>query len=193
MLNTPIASNNTICYHAVQRIFRNAVVEVIRSKMTAAFGQQATAKLKAPFQKEWDDIVEGAEVSRPRGDISVPILDDFDYLGVNHFFNLFEAYYKILVHASVEPNHPLPSKATLLGYLKTIKDLRDSLSHPALEEFSFDDSHHLLNCARLILAYLRLSPDAVEIQRLMRTLSDVPLARATARVNVFETPQSIIY
>lgn len=63
----PTQSNNTTCYQAIQRIFRNAVVQLIRSRLTEAFDSQALAKLRAPFQKEWDDMVKAAEESRSRG------------------------------------------------------------------------------------------------------------------------------
>jgi hypothetical protein len=172
-----VSNNNSICYQGVQRIFRNAVVDLIRSHMTDAFGPQAVEKLKAPFQKEWARIAHDAQASRASGDLGASIIDDFDFLGVNHFYNLFEAYYKILLPQTTQVASTAVSKPTLLGYLKAIKDLRDPLCHPSEREFSFDDAHHLLNCARLILGYLRKSQDAVQLQQLMRQLTDIPLAR----------------
>ncbi len=69
-----------------------------------------------------------------------------------------------------------------------IKDLRDPLSNHGGVEFSYDDSHHLLNCARLTLGYLKLSAAAVEIQKLMRNLSDAPLARARHKTRIVSLP-----
>ena len=114
MSSEDILNNNSVCYQGIQRVFRNAVVELIRSRMTDAFGPQAIDKLMAPFQKEWNRIVEDAKCARERGDLSAQIVDEFDYLGVNHFYNLFESYYKVLV-PTTQPPSTTTSKPTLLG------------------------------------------------------------------------------
>ena len=89
--------NNTRCYEGIQRIYRNAVVRYLRTKMTAAFGQEALAKLREPFKREeWEAIEAAATSPRASGHLDAPVGDAFDLLSVNHFFNIFD---QVLVHA----------------------------------------------------------------------------------------------
>ncbi|WP_420612459.1 hypothetical protein [Candidatus Spongiisocius sp.] len=37
-----------------------------------------------------------AELRRQTGELDNPLVDEFDYLSVNHFYNLFERYFTIL-------------------------------------------------------------------------------------------------
>ena len=55
--------------------------------------------------------------------------------------------------------------------MKTIKSLRDPLSHPSDIDFNFEDSFVLLDCARRVLQRLGLETDAEKIKRLTDRLS----------------------
>src|SRR5215469_873786 len=86
-------SNLGICYEAIQRTYRNSVVEHIRNRMMTVFPADYIPKVQAPFSKEWGKISASAAERRQTGELAAEVRDDFDVLGVNHFFNLFEVLY----------------------------------------------------------------------------------------------------
>ena len=54
-------SNLTLCYEAVQRIYRNAIVTTLRAKMKPTFPDDYLDRLRKPFgQQEWKQIEENA-------------------------------------------------------------------------------------------------------------------------------------
>ena len=46
--------------------------------------------------KRMGDNATNAAISRDTGELTTQLRDDFDLLSVNHFFNLFDAYYDML-------------------------------------------------------------------------------------------------
>lgn len=172
------SSNLTICYEAIQRVYRNAVVRHAREHLTSAFPDSFTEKLRAPFEKEWEKIRMNAEERRQTGEISTEIKDDFDLLSVNHFFNLFDAYYSTLcpAPASADQQKEKLGKQTILQWLKTIKNMRDPLSHPSEQDFSYEDSFVLMDCARRVLIRLNLQSDADTLKGLLDSLNGRPLS-----------------
>jgi len=173
-----MASNLTICYEGIQRVYRNAVVRYLRQRITAEFPESFEDKIRAPFEKEWDKIRLNAQERRQTGEISSAIVDDFDLLSVNHFFNLFDAYYEKLcppVVGAGDQQHKL-SKQTVLQWIKTIKNLRDPLSHPSEQDFSYEDSFVLLDCARRVLLKLGLSNEAKQLKAFLDDLSGRPFS-----------------
>jgi tetratricopeptide (TPR) repeat protein len=173
-----MASNLTICYEGIQRVYRNAVVGYLRQRMKHAFPHNYEEKIRAPFEKEWDQLRLNAQERRQTGEISSEISDDFDLLSVNHFFNLFDAYYEKLTSSAATPSdqqHKL-SKQTVLQWIKTIKNMRDPLSHPSEQDFSYEDSFVLLDCARRVLLKLGLSDEAKQLKTLLDDLNGRPLS-----------------
>ena len=49
-------SNLTICYEALQRVHRNAVVRYVRRKILAVDPRDYSERIKKPFEKEWDKL-----------------------------------------------------------------------------------------------------------------------------------------
>jgi len=163
--------NLVVCYEGIQRIYRNAIVRFLRTKMHEAFPEAFEDKLRAPFQKEWDGVKQNALISRNTGELTASVSDDFDLLSVNHFFNLFDAYYDALLGASSgNAEEKKRQKQTFLNWIKTIKNLRDPLSHPVEEDFSREDAFQILDCARRVLIRLNLVGDANQIKNLMDRL-----------------------
>ena len=146
--------------------------------MIDAFPTIYEEKIRAPFEKEWDTLRLNAQERRQTGEISAEIVDDFDLLSVNHFFNLFDAYYDKLCPPLSGPNeaHHKLGKQTVLQWIKTIKNLRDPLSHPSEQDFSYEDSFVLLDCARRVLLRLNLSEAAGQIKTLLDGLTGRPLS-----------------
>ena len=151
-------SNLTRCYEGVQRIYRNAVVRHVRSIFVATYPDDHLERLKKPFQKEWAEIKVSAEERRKTGELAAQIIDEYDLLGVNHFFNLFDAHHDIICPAESGADAPSVKarKQALLAWIKQIKNLRDPLSHPSETDFSYEDSFLILDCARRVLVQLNL-------------------------------------
>jgi tetratricopeptide (TPR) repeat protein len=169
-------SNLVICYEGIQRVYRNAVVKLLRERLTRAFPQEFQERLRKPFEKEWEKIKQSAAERRQSGELGAQVIDEFDLLGVNHFFNLFDSYYETLLppDPKTDENQRKVNKQAVLHWVKHIKGLRDPLSHPSERDFSFEDSFVLLDCARRVLERLNLE---AESQRL-RALTDNLLGRS---------------
>ena len=159
--------NNVACYEGVQRIFRNSVVRYLRERMTRLFPTDWEEQLKKPFQKEWDGIKQNALVARQTRATESKIIDDFDLLSVNHFFNIFDSFYYVLLGEDSKDSLAKRKKQDLLSWTRSIKNLRDPLSHPSEEDFSYEDAFNLLDCARRTLMVLTLDQDANKIKIIM--------------------------
>jgi hypothetical protein len=133
-------SNLSICYQGIQRLDRNAIVRHIRAALTQEFPDTCLEKLRKPFKgEEWEKIKANAEERRRTGEISSAIKDEFDLLSVNHFLNVFESYYEVLCPTKGDKTFEKQQKQAFLQWLKTIKSLRDPLSDPSEEDYSFED------------------------------------------------------
>ena len=142
-----MAQNNiVICYEGIQVIYRNAMVNFIRTRLISAYPEDYSKKLKNPFQKEWTKIENDAQTVRLSSELSTKLKDEFDLLSVNHFFNLFDVYYDIFGgdDLTTDEKERQKQKQTLLYWLRLIKNLRDPLSHPSEENL----------LGRMLLAYL---------------------------------------
>ncbi len=167
----PKFANLTLCYEGIQRFYRNAVLGHVRVNLQRAFPADYVDRAKRPFLKEWDTIKAAAEERRRTGELGAPLVDDLDILGVNHFFNLFDAYADHLIpNAAGSDDERKKAKKALLGWMQNIKALRDPLSHPAEADLSFEDAFVLLDCARRVLTQLG-RPEAVRVHELASQLS----------------------
>ena len=162
------SANNSRCYQGIQRVYRNAVVQHIRDRLIKAFETEAIKKLREPFKTdEWVAIESAAQLSRESGELDAPIRDDFDLLGVNHFFNIFDKHWKVLMGEATDELAAKKLRQAVLGWMKEIKTLRDPLSHPAEADFTREDSFRLLDCGRRVLSRLDRADEADEITRLI--------------------------
>lgn len=175
--------NNVICYEGIQRIYRNAMVRFIRSSLCSAYPQNFEVKLHAPFQREWEVIRQHALEVRQSGELDAPLIDDFDLLSVNHFFNLFDAYYDVLCGPKVTgtAQDQKQQKQVFLNWLKTIRNLRDPLSHPSEQDFTREDSFMILDCSRRILNRLGLEDESLKIKTLLDRLFGTQMALESKR------------
>ena len=167
-------SNLTLCYEAVQRIYRNAIVTTLRAKMKPTFPDDYLDRLRKPFgQQEWKQIEENAYGPRVSGQVSAPIADEFDLLSVNHFFNVFELYYDVLfpTPADADKVHKRADKKRVLEWARTVKELRDPTCHPVEADFDYEDSFVLIDCARRVLLQLGLHDDAKQLKNLTASLT----------------------
>jgi tetratricopeptide (TPR) repeat protein len=164
--------NNAVCYQGIQRTFRNAVVLFLRARLTRLFPDDHVQRVKKGFGDDWDKAAQNASKSRENLGTSTTVRDEYDLLGTNHFFGLFDRFYdKIFTsEAGQPPDLPRPVKARFLGNLKAIKDCRDPLSHPVEEEISFEEAHHLLYAAQENLKWLGCNAEAAELSSLAAQL-----------------------
>jgi predicted nucleic acid-binding Zn-ribbon protein len=166
--------NNAVCYQGIQRTFRNAAVAFLRERLTQLFPADHIQRMKKTFGEEWDKAAQNASLSRDILGTRTIVRDEYDLLGTNHFYGLFERFYDKLfsTDAGQPANLPKPVKTRLLGNLKAIKDGRDPLSHPVEQEISFEEAHFLLYAAQEVLKWLGCSAQATELSALAAQLRD---------------------
>lgn len=162
--------NLTICYQGIQRVYRNAVVQFVRERLTKEFGENAETELKKPFQKEWAEIEAAAREYRNTGELDSPLKDSFDVIGVNHFQSIFDRLFEKLCpsKAATTPDERKSAKQALLGWMKVVKNFRDPLSHPAEIDFSVEDARIMMYNARKVLDFLHLPIAAKQLVELSR-------------------------
>ena len=147
-----IPDRHTRWYQGIQRIYRNAVVKHLRTTLRDKYPQDWESVLQKPFAKEWSTIVESADLPRKIGAISSTLRDAADYLGVNHFYNLFDVHFELLFPAQggTTPQVRKQEKASVLSWAREIKIVRDPESHPPSEDMDLHDVVRQLDTARRI-------------------------------------------
>jgi hypothetical protein len=159
-------STDTLVYQAVQRHFRNAVVSHLRSCLKGAFPDTWFDQLRRPFkEEEWQKIISGVELVKAGGNTNRDYQDEFDYLSVNHFFNIFDCHFKILIPDSELPSDEyLPKlRQDVLAWLREIKSVRDPISHPPEQDLAPLDAWRAVDSARRVLRKLHLEKAASKI------------------------------
>lgn len=181
--------NNAIVYHGLQRVFRNALVRCLRERLPKVFPTDHLQRMKQLFGAQWTKEENDAARSRDTGGTTTEIRDEYDLLGINHLFNIFDKYYEDLITAEAgQPiNLPRPPKVKFLGNLKTISDARNPLSHPVDEEFPFEEAHHVLVEAKHILSWLGYSRDSDVVSALTLQLNSA----STETTAEADTPQVV--
>ena len=162
-------SNFELCYRGIQRVYRNVIVRHIRERLKSAFGDEAEEKLKVPFKVEWDKIKQNALKARSDGHVDTPLLDDFDVLSVNHFYSLFEKYGAHLLPAGTGK-----TPATMLSWMREIKDLRDPMSHPSEADLSYEDAFRALDNARRVVRLLGYRAEEKDLRSIAEELARTP-------------------
>jgi hypothetical protein len=174
--------NTTILYNAIQRIYRNAIVEHIRKSLLNAFNNQSPKYLADLFSKKdqetgrtyWESVKLAANERRSggTGELSTLIEDDFDLLGVEHFSTVFEKFFDCLCpnQLSKEKRDKNNARQTLLTWMKHVKNVRDPVSHPVSEDISHEDASQVLYSARKALDFCGLAIAASQILRMQGQL-----------------------
>ena len=150
-------SVNTICFQAICRDYRNAVVWHVRATLSKKYPDDWEGRIQKPFQKEWDKMRQDANVRRNTGEMEAALTDDADLLSVNHFFNLFDTYFEDLFPArdGMSDYDRKQQKQAVLNWAKTIKNLRDPVTgHPSDQDVTEADAFVMLDAAKRILDLL---------------------------------------
>lgn len=158
--------NTVLTYAAIQRTFRNVVVRYVREKLRGRFGEAAEVELRKPFKaEEWEKVKSGAMEPRALGTVATAVVDEFDLMSVNHFYNVFEKHWEVLKPSNAPVGvHEDVVKKGLLGFLREVKSVRDPMSHPPEADLSREDAFRVIDSARRVLLTLNL-PDAETLQR----------------------------
>lgn len=153
-----MASTNAVVYEAIQRVFRNAVVEHVRVRLTERYGTvDAEARVARAFPS-WGDIKAAATESAQTGVVSHPHADEFSYLDVSHFSALFNNEFDALVEVGGLPPEVVSSLKRQVGsYLREIKTVRDPVSHPGDEDLDPYDALRAVDNALRVVRLLELS------------------------------------
>lgn len=169
-----LLGHNAVCYQGIQRTFRNTVVAFLRDRLTRLFPDDHIQRLKKTFGEDWEKAAKNANESRDMLGTTTIVRDDYDLLGTNHFYSIFDRFYdKIFSPEAGQPqNLPRPVKPRFFGNLKAIKDFRDPLSHPVEQEVSFEEANHLLYGAQEILKWLGCNAQASELSTLAVQLGE---------------------
>jgi hypothetical protein len=182
-----MTSCNALVYEAIQRVYRNAVVDFIRSGMQAAYPDDYEDRVTSAFGS-WDEIVSAAARSTVTGVVAHPHQDVFDYLDVSHFPKLLDKNFKVLVPveglASAQANE---LKRQVLSYIREIQTIRDPLSHPGTPDIGVFDALRAVDNAIRALRVLGLPEAAEKIEPLLRDVAakaSAPGAASTAAVSV---------
>jgi hypothetical protein len=156
-----MTSCNALVYEAIQRVYRNAVVDRIRSGMQAAYPDDYEKRVTSAF-KTWDDIVSAAARSAATGVVAHPHQDVFDYLDVSHFPLLLNNYFSVLTAVEgLPPEQANEMKRQVVSYAREIKTIRDPLSHPGTSDIGVFDALRAVDNASRALRALGL-PEAAE-------------------------------
>jgi hypothetical protein len=166
-------SNCAICYEATQRIYRNAVVSHIRTVFQEKFPNTWNKELIGTVgTEEWERNSNNIRERHNSGELQAKIVDEFDKLDLVHFYNLFDKFF-------VDLFPPLEDESTkelnrrrrsILDWTLTVRSLRDPLSHPAAQDFTFQDMFRTIDCAARVLQALRL-PESVQLQNIIADLA----------------------
>ena len=133
--------------------------------------------IQKPFAKEWPIIVDSAELPRKIGAVKSALRDSADYLGVNHFYNIFDVHFEVIFPelGSIVPRLRKEEKAAVLNWAKEIKIVRDPESHPPSEDMDFDDLVRQLDTAQRICSKF----DSQAVEELAALKSRLYLERPT--------------
>ena len=138
--------------------------------MRTAFGSTAEAELKKPFKSdEWAKVRAGAEETGDFGTVTTELVDEFDLVSVNHFFNIFEKHWEVLTPVGLSGPSAASVKRGFLGFLREIKSVRDPISHPPEADLSREDAFRVIDSARRVV----LTLDLPESQELQKHLSEI--------------------
>lgn len=189
-----IMSVDALAYEAINKCFRNAIVGLIRTKLSDALGEHWETKLASMFN-DWDGVARSAVSAATNGVVERQARDNADLLSVNHFYNIFERYFLELVEEALRPDGDAlkPFKNSLLASFREIKSVRDPISHPPEQDLSPFDALNVVYNASKILRLLQLTEamerlEEVRQELAQRAAADSHAPQATSAVTACSLP-----
>ena len=176
---------NSLVYEAVQRVYRNAIVGLLREKLTARFPDDFDQRVASAFPS-WPEIVEAAMSSEQTGIVAQPHADVFAFLDVSHFTVLVNNYFDAIAPVDgLPPDVAGRIKQQTTSFLREVKTVRDPLSHPSDQDLDPFDALRAVDSAVRGLSNLGL-------HEVTKGLDDIrtELARRCADTSVAGAAQS---
>jgi Swt1-like HEPN/Tetratricopeptide repeat len=162
-----MTSCNALVYEAILRIYRNAVVDLIRSRMQAAYPGDYENRVTSRFSS-WDANVSAAAESAVTGLVAHSHQDVFDYLDVSQLQVLLDKYFSVLAPVEgLTREQANELKRQVLTYAREIKTIRNPLSHPGTADISVSEAFRALDNASRALRVLGLPEAAEKIEPLL--------------------------
>ena len=125
------------------RIYRNAVVQLVRARLTTAYPSDAAARIQQLFaaklpsgETQWDRLKANALRSRAVPEVSTSVDDDFELLGIADFYNIFQKFFTDLAPSSVLGDSA-SEKAARDGALRCALQIT-TLRNPSAHEVTMD-------------------------------------------------------
>lgn len=171
-------SVDSLAYQAIQIVFRRAIIELVRERLSAEYPDSWLEKVRASFKlAEWESARASAQAAQALGHVDRVPRDDLDLLGVNNFYGLFEKFFLVLVPPEELPQKEFVSKLrqNVLGWFREVKGVRDPISHPLSEELPLPDALRAIDSTVRITRKLHLIDANNQLLELFNDL----LSRAT--------------
>ena len=167
-----VTSTNAVAYEAIQRVFRNAIVDHVRLRLIDRYGEAEAADRVGKAFPSWEEIKDAAAISAQTGVVAHPRKDEFSYLDVSHFTALFNNEFEALVDTEGLPPEVVASLKRQVGsYLREIKTVRDPMSHPGDEDLDPYDALRAVDNALRVTRILEMSEAIGSLETHRHTLS----------------------
>jgi hypothetical protein len=167
---------NEVLLRRIFRVYRNALVEKIRVRMIARFGDEAGNEIGKLFAKKddngvtrWELLKKNAELARASPEVATEVNDDFEILGVADFFAIFEKFYDVILAPSLSRDAEIKKehKAGLLRCMRQIKVMRDPNSHEVTQDVGRDEFLLTASNAVVVLKACDCDDDANEVRDIL--------------------------
>ena len=149
-----VFQRDTYVYEAVQRVYRAWFVGHCRERLRATYADDAVGHLRRVFGPDfWTEVEEASARARSAGAVSSRASDEFDLVDVAHIANIVEAEFDVLFPGpSSEPKGNRSSRRDqILRWVRTVKSVRDPISHPVEQEISLEDARATIDSARRVV------------------------------------------
>jgi hypothetical protein len=190
-----VAKNKTICYRAIQIIYRNAIVSHFRTTLVGSVADKSRQIVREVLGDiRWSEAQAIAEKAKASSGMTIKPADDFDLIGVEHVALFIGSYFLDLCPTPKGLDSTLwrSSKKQLLGWVDSIKEGRNVISHPHSEDLDFADSYRLLDTCRRTLEKLGLGKAASEVAELARELDGYVIAEELILESSLPNPERIV-
>src|ERR1035437_1274050 len=177
---------DTVMFFAL-RLFRNAFMAYVRSRLESAFGSDLDAEIKSLFKKEWVEVELNARPAQNAGFVERAPSDALDHLGVNQCSNLTERYWELLC-PSPNPQSEASKKIrnNLLALCRDLNGVRNPISHSPEEPLALRDTLRYVDSAARILTVLGI-PDAEELRSVWDGLIAEQASTTAAPLAILDT------
>ena len=151
-------NDNEVLLKRVLRVFRNAIIQLARERLTGKYAAGAEAQLGALFGKkepgsettQWDRMKLNAERARASLEVSTIVVDAFELLGVSDFFVVFEKFHDDLTVAPASGTAPAVLAERRKSLFRCLLDVQIQGQHQILAWFNGGPSLLLLAVADVV-------------------------------------------